>query len=570
MRRDDNSAPNDYQWATQWVDGIVYSLLNIEKSRVLRKKVFSEVINIQKLFYEKGKQQNTSENMLNYIWKHCIALQLGYSFSEIHTTGYSLIAVQEMNLAYYYPIIYWNCACLSVDSSAINDADFYNLIEDDIIQVQEDVEGKKVANKMDYSRLAAALDKFRNICNIQTPDINVSRLSFTPNVKNNTIIYGLKGINMITDPTIKEIMDNRPFNSLEDFLNKTPSNVVNKAKVINLIKCGAFNDIERATTEEVLKKYVKLISEPKTKLNMMNGLKLIERDLFPDDLKYNCEVYLLTKELRRHRDKNKLWYQADEINIPVDKVELWRQIVKDSKIQGKNLTLTKGDGEIHEGIWIDSNSWDNFYKNEMEPLKNYISTHMQELLDRFNQISFDEVWNHYCLGDKEQWELDSLNFYFSEHPLKKVLPYLPFEVDRIENIVEGASDGCFLIKGKQIPKMHLYTIAGTVIDRDKTKGTVTLQTIDGVVTLKVYKDLYSTMVAVIGNINEETGEKNIEQDSFFEKGVHLLVTGILRGSNFYPKVYKNTGRKSIMRIILDEEGNFKGLEEKKSTEEEDE
>ena len=109
--------------------------------------------------------------------------------------------------------------------------------------------------------------------------------------------------------------------------------------------------------------------------------------------------------------------------------------------------------------------------------------------------------------------------------------------------------------------MYLYTIAGTVIDRDKVKGIVTIQTVDGVIMLKVYKNLYSTMVAVISDENE-SGEKDIEQDSFFEKGVHLLVTGIKRGSTFIPKVYKNTGRKSIMKINLDENNSFINLEEK--------
>ena len=101
--------------------------------------------------------------------------------------------------------------------------------------------------------------------------------------------------------------------------------------------------------------------------------------------------------------------------------------------------------------------------------------------------------------------------------------------------------------------MKLYTIAGTVIDRDKVKGVVTIQCPDGVVTLKLYKDLYSTFVAV----DEET-----KQDSFFEKGIHLLVTGIQRGTTFIPKTYKNTGRKSIMKINIDNDDNFINLEEK--------
>ena len=76
-------------------------------------------------------------------------------------------------------------------------------------------------------------------------------------------------------------------------------------------------------------------------------------------------------------------------------------------------------------------------------------------------------------------------------------------------------------------------------------------------TLKLYKDLYSTFVAV----DEESG-----QDSFFEKGIHLLVTGVQRGSTFVPKTYKNTGRKSVMKINIDNQNNFINLEEKVSVE----
>ena len=155
-----------------------------------------------------------------------------------------------------------------------------------------------------------------------------------------------------------------------------------------------------------------------------------------------------------------------------------------------------------------------------------------------------------------------MNFFFKNHPLNKILPQLPFETDILDDIEEGAQDGVFTIQDKLIPKMRLYTIAGTVIDRDKTKSLVTIQTPTGVIDLKVYKDLYATFVNVIGEVNE-AGDKVIEQDSFFEKGVHLLVTGIKRGSTFVPKVYKSTGRKAILKINVDENGNFAGLEEKR-------
>ena len=535
--------------------------------KVVSKKVFSEVTNVQKLYYDKGLAAGTRKELLDYVWKHCIALQLGYSFSSIHTTGYSLIAIQEMNLATKYPVIYWNCACLSVDSSAISESDFYNLIDSNIIEQdddEDDEDKKDSANKMDYSRLATALDKFKNICNIRTPDINISRLSFTPDVKNNTIIYGLKGINRIKDNLIKEIVDGRNYKSLNDFLNKVTSRVATKDKIINLIKCGAFNEIEHKSTKEVLEEYINIIADTKKKLTLQNMLGLITKGLLPKELEHEQEVYLLTKTLRarENKDSSKLWYRIDQIMIPKDKVELWREIFKESNVPHESLVL---DGI--NGVWVDSKKWDNYYKSQMEPVKAYVIAHQKELLDKYNEMAFKEMWDHYCLGDEKQWELDSLNFYFHGHPLEKVLPFLPYETDNINNIVEGASDGFFFIKGKQIPKMHLYTIAGTVIDKNKVKGTVTLQTVDGIMTLKLYKNLYSTMVEVLGNIDEESGEKEIEQDSFFEKGVHLLVTGILRGTNFIPKVYKNTGRKAILKINLDENGNFIGLEEKKNSDE---
>lgn len=457
-----------------------------------------------------------------------------------------------MNLAYKYPIIYWNCACLSVDSSAINGADFYNLVDDDIIDT-DDVDGKKVQNKMDYAKLASALDKFRGICKIDLPDINESRLSFTPDVKDNSILYGLKGITRITEPVINEIMMYRPFTSLEDFVNKVTKKIVTKDKIINLIKCGAFNKIEGTENkEEILKKFIWSICDAKTKLTMQNANMLIDYNLFPVELEYNCDVYKLTKELRKHRDSNKIWYCGDRLDIPEYKIDTWRQIFKDAKIEVKELMI---DGEPRRVM--NSKSWDAFYENKMLPLKNYIKAHHDELLKKLNDTLFMNEYNKYCSGDNEQWELDSLNFYFAKHPLSKVIPQIIHEtgipIDRVQDIVEGAQDGEFFIKGKIIPKMKLYTIAGTVIDKDKVKGIVTIQCPTGVVNLKLYKDLFATFVAV--------DEEN-EQDSFFEKGTHLLITGIQRGATFVPKTYKSTGRKSILKINVDDEGNFAGLEEK--------
>lgn len=515
--------------------------------KTIAKKKFREIEAVKELFYEHGNELGTRKELLDYVWNVQVNYQLGYSFSEIHTTAYAIIALQEMNLAYHYPIIYWNCACLSVDSSAIASSDFYNLIDDDIIDVDSD-DNKKVQNKMDYAKLASALDKFSNVCKIELPNINESRLSFTPDVERNVILYGLKGISKITDPTINEIINNRPFTSLKDFRDKTSTKVVTKDKIVNLIKCGAFDAIEHKTRAEIAKEFIWSVCDAKKKLTLQNANMLIDQDLFPAELEYQCNVYKLTKQLRTQRDPDKLWYCGDRLCIPEGKFDLWKKIITDSKIIPQDLIIAGEPRRV-----IDSKAWDTFYEMNMIYLRNYIKANHDIMLQQLNTNLFNAEYNKYFSGDENQWELDSLNFYFHEHPLSKVIPQMNLDIVKVNQIEEGAQDGMFYIKGKEIPKMKLFTIAGTVIDKDKVKGLVTLQCPSGVVNLKLYKDLYATFVAV----NEE-----INQDSFFEKGTHLLVTGIQRGATFVPKVYKNLGRKSILKINLDAAGNFKNFEEK--------
>ena len=65
-----------------------------------------------------------------------------------HTLAYSLIALQEMNLAFKYPIIFWNTACLITDAGGNESED----IDDDNMYVRFDNETAQaslysVANK---------------------------------------------------------------------------------------------------------------------------------------------------------------------------------------------------------------------------------------------------------------------------------------------------------------------------------------------------------------------------------------------------------------------------------------
>lgn len=204
---------------------------------------------LTKQFFDNAKEKGLSPNFCNYVWNIEIALSRGYGFNAAHTYSYSMIALQEMNLARFYPIIFWNTANLIVDSGGIqtddevededegldvepeaedNDED---IDEEEWEEENEVTEGEKEDKKkektksVDYGKVAAAIGKFSTYgIKVSPPDINTSSYTFTPVVKDNEILYGLRGITRLSTSTIKAIIEGRPFNSIQDFMNRVKVN----------------------------------------------------------------------------------------------------------------------------------------------------------------------------------------------------------------------------------------------------------------------------------------------------------------------------------------------------------
>ena len=312
----------------------------------------------------------------------------------------------------------------------------------------------------------------------------------------------------------------------------------------NLIKAGVFDKLEGKPTEQILKEFILSVSDQKKRLNLQNFQMLIAKDLIPEELSFSVKVFNFTKYIRKMR------FMGNYILDDKNGMRFYSQYFDMTRVK----QLEK-DGEIVNVI--NESYWDNIYDAEMNKPRAYIKTHHDELLAKLNTILFEEEYAKYADGDKLQWELDSLNFYYSGHPLANI--ELPIETTPVANLMENEFDGFWMIKGKQVPKYKLRTIMGTVIDKDKTKGLVTIQTPDGgVIDIKIFKQQFARYSHVISTESED-GEKDILEDSFFEKGTHLVVTGVLRGEVFCPKVYKNTGFDAILKMVLDENGALKGL-----------
>ena len=70
-------------------------------------KLFEEC---QQTFYENAKKKGCSNKLVHYVWDVLLRVQRGYSFNRSHCLAYSIVGLQEMNLAYKYPTIYWDSA----------------------------------------------------------------------------------------------------------------------------------------------------------------------------------------------------------------------------------------------------------------------------------------------------------------------------------------------------------------------------------------------------------------------------------------------------------------------------
>ena len=461
------------------------------------------------------------------------------------------MAVQELNLAYHYPSIFWNTACLIVDSAGLTDND--EALEEEVIDLKEqekladglsedsndddddenDEEEKKEKIKkpkkvVNYGKISSAIGKMKQFgINVVPPDINRSKYTFVPDVANNQIVYGIKGIMKINDDLAASIIEKRPYSSIDDFTSKIK---LTKLQMINLIKSGAFDGISKFSREDIMIDYIKSISGCKKKLTLQNMQMIINQELIPCELKFLEKVYNFNKYLKKN--KFETFYILDE---PAQKFY-------NESFDADLLTFENGE------CCIKQKDWDKIYKKEMEKIRPFLGD--PTTLEKVNQNLISELWNKYCLGSVAKWEMDSIGFYNGVHELDGVREDDYDIVNFFELPEEPIPASTFTTKeGKVIPLYKLDRIAGTVLEKNKLKNIVTLLTKDGVVKIKIYKPQFVKYDKQIFEKDYETGKKKIIEKSWFTRGNKLVISGIRREDSFCPKCYRNSPYPNAIGLI---------------------
>ena len=503
--------------------------------KIVGKKQMSKIPELKEQVLTKAK----SPNLGQYVWDCGIGPQMGYSFSIIHALAYSFIGFQTMFVATKWNPIYWNTACLIVNSGSLEEEDEY--------EIEEDENGEKLVKKeksTDYAKVAKALgDIISKGIKISLIDINRSNYSFEPDVENNQILFGMKALNGVGAPVIDAIIQNRPFSSFTDFMNRCP---LNKTAMFSLIKAGSFDLLEKDWAEElgveprllIMVYYILKVCDAKKRLTLQNFNGLIQRDLIPASLEFQKRVFTFNKYLKAEKKVGK-YYIFDDVCE-----RFYSQFFDMEK-----LSVINGITCI---LQID---WDKIYQKEMDTARDWLKENQEEVLKEFNYILFKECWDKYATGTISAWEMESLCFYYHDHELIDV-DVDKYGISNFFNMPETPIvDYFFKRNGKEIPIYKTYKIIGTVISKNDTRSSVTILTTNGVVNVKFTKEYFAMFNRQISEVQED-GTKKVKEKGWFSRGSKIMVTGFRREDTFVAKSYKHTSTHQLYKITNVENGEM--------------
>ena len=477
--------------------------------KIVGKKQMSKIPELREQVYSKFDRVQSA----NYFWENAIAPQLGYAFSLNHSLPYSFVGMQSIYFVVNFNPIYWNTACLIVNSGATDE---------------------EAGGQTDYGKIAKAIGDITSAgIEVSLANINKSSFGFAPDVENNRILFGLKGMLNVGDDVVAAIIANRPYKSPKDFLNKVKPG---KQAMISLIKGGAFDDME--DRKFVMAWYLWETCDKKSRITLQNMGGLIKHGLLPEKTEEQImarRVYEFNRYLKAITKADKYGYK-DMYSLDERAISFLYEI------DCEHLTVT--DNMSH---FIKVKDWDNVYQKYMDIFRNWIASDKESILNALNTEIFMEDWNKYAKGTISAWEMEVLCFYYHDHELANVNRDKYGFVDFHSLPEEPPIEKLFQKSGKSIPIYRLSRICGTCIAKNKTKSTVTLLTTSGVVNVKFRKEYFAMFDKQISE-RQSDGTKKIVEKSWFNRGNMIVVTGIRRGDDFISKKYASTGGHQLYKI----------------------
>lgn len=526
-----------------------FTLKEADKARkAVAKKNPQALAETEERLYTKGAECGRSKAFLDYLWNVQIEMSKSYAFALCHSHEYSTECLQELNMYYFYPKVYWNTAVITTQS-----------------QVADERENS--AMSINYGKIAQSIYKARsNGINVQAPSINKSGLSFAPNEENDSILFGLGAISGINPQIAQQITSNRPYTSFKDFYTKNTfqGTLVTKSKLIQLIKAGCFDEFNPDRVA-IMREYFELSANNVNNLTTANmgqikavGIYIPKAIIAP----YNFKKYVTSKQFLygKHpsfKSKNIYWLDNRALKY-------FNENCRDCLAEGTDYWQ-----EDDRTVVVDK-SLEKLLKPSLDNLKSYIN--QPEFLDKFNEATIDRNMAE-SVGsyDVNRWSFESCAFYSTNHELAGI----DLEEYNISHFSDLPVDPVFIERsyGKRSWKQfELSAICGTVIARTDSHHLITILTPDNeVVNVKMNDGAYAHYKAQLSKI-ESDGSKTVMEKSWLSRGCLLICCGYRRGEDdFVCKTYKNSiFNHQLMKIVNVNDGKLEIQSERWNEENSDE
>ena len=496
--------------------------------KAIAKKIAADIQANKEKYFEYGAKLGTRNEFLNYVWKYCVEPQLGYSFSLNHTLPYSVIAVQEMNLATRWNPLYWQCACLCINAGNYN-TDFDSLDEDDEEEPEEEIieiagtKEKRVAPN--YGKIAKAIsDAQLSGVIMELPDINIAQADFVPDIEKNSILYSLQAINIVSPELLDRIFKNRPYVSMEDFWDRVQPE---KVQMIGLIKAGCFDQLHpNEPRTRILRKFLYKLAEDlhpyKEVLTKTHVQKAIDMGLLLDN--YNMEIRLY--KFKKYIDKN-CRDQDSQVRRYLLKeeacIKFFNTYLKDK------LNIKKNEyGYVDDMIYVRESPFKRLFDDCMENLMQFLNS--SEGLQKYHELEIENeiltLEDKYATGSIAGWEMETMCFYHEPHELMG-LNNITYGIKNFNELPEYPIKKTILTRGGGEKEVYdTCAVAGTVISNNNTKHTVNILTQFGVVTLKLYSKTYTDYNQKFSVIDKNKKDSKIVVDeSWFKRGKKIIAYG---------------------------------------------
>lgn len=438
--------------------------------------------------------------------------------------------------------MYWDAACLLVDSGSYNEND---------------------NTGTDYGKVGTVLcDMTYSGINIAVPDINKADFGFKVDKANNRIIYALKSINGINTDVAHNIIDNRPFISMEDFYEKMiDTKLITNSQMIMLIKGGCFTELHSKDRTKTMRDYLMRYQyKPIEKLTMSQLNNIQELNILPKE--YELQIKYLNFKNYVLDESHVIECVVDE-NKKIPKCGYHdRLFILDDNSQPffcENMTEDCVVRLKAEFYVISEKLFCKEIENKIQPLRDWFGS--EEGVTAYNNAVFRQTWDKNCSGKVpasdsiESWYQQSLSYYPEKTELSNIdtktygivdfkeLPEEPNVRDTYIRWIGGEQ--------KEFPLYEITRLAGTVIKNDNMHYEISICTHTGqVVKVKFSSGQYNFYNRRLSKIDGKDVKKEIEK-SWFTRGTKLIISGYRRGDLFIPKVYNTTVYKHTVNRILE-------------------